>query len=73
MIGVKIRKSDNAVINIIENSCKDDCVTCIKNEYCYVVNRDEGFELVPPFTIIKWVYNSETNDFENTGLPMDWE
>jgi len=73
-IGVKIRHSDDAVINLIEIPCNpSDCETCAKKDYCYIVTRPHGFEFVPSFTEIKWIYNIETNDFENTGLPMDWE
>jgi hypothetical protein len=73
MIGIKIRKSDDAVINIIEISCADECYFCEKNSYCYAVDRPDDFELVPAFTTNKWVYILETDSFLDTELPMDWE
>ena len=73
MLAVKMRKSDDAVINILEISCADECYFCVKNSYCYAVEREEGFELSPSFTVNKWIYVIETDSFLDTELPMDWE
>lgn len=71
MITVKMRKSDNAIINIIDVPCNCDG-TCPKDDYCYRVIIDYR-EFAPPFTLIKWVYNQQTNDFECTNTEMTWE
>ena len=73
-IGVKIRHSDDAVINLIEVPCNpEDCATCGKGDYCYIITRPHGFEFVPSFTERKYIYLIETDEFLDTGLEMDWE
>ncbi len=66
---IKIRTSDNAVVDCIQNAC-GDCENCPNDEICFVIEKE--VEFIPCFTEIKWVYEVESDSFINTGLKMVW-
>lgn len=63
---VQIRDADDAIIGVSQMSDRS-----FPGDNYEIVTEFREFH--PAWTVYKWIYNCETQEFANTGDAMTWE